>query len=182
MPRPFAIARIGRRAPRAVAMEHALLLRIYVAERLLRHAREYVLGTLAISVLLSLAVATAQSSHEPGDVETVAGEVARVEALPRAGGRSRDVTVVLRTGIGDEVRVAVAPQWVVRAMGLRLRAGDRIEVTGWRIVRGKPALLAAEIRTATQLSVFRDRHGVATWGPGRRLNRRRAQRVARVQR
>jgi hypothetical protein len=169
-------------------MEHVLLLMVYVARRVLREVCECVLGTLAISVLLALAVEAAParvpedpSPHEPCDVETIVGHVTRVEVLPRAGGRGRDVTIVLTTVIGDEVRVAVAPQWVIRAMGLRLRTGDHIQVTGWRIVRGKPAVLAAEIGTATQLFVFRDRHGMPAWSPRRRLKRRRTRRADRVE-
>jgi hypothetical protein len=139
----------------------------------------------AISVIVGLTVDAAlprdandgPSPYEPNDVVTLSGRVARVETLPRAGGGIRDVTVALRTDIGDEVRVAVAPYWVAKAMGLRLHKGDHIRVVGWRIVRGKPALLAAEIGKDAQLFVFRDRHGIAVWGPHRRLKPPPAHRV-----
>ncbi len=141
--------------------------------------------TLAISVVLLLGVnvpllrdrCDARTVHEPGDIETVSGEVVRVDVLPRAGGGGRDVTLVLRTDIGDEVPVAVGPRWVVKAMGLRLRGGDDIQVAGWRIVRGKPALLAAEIDTGAQRFLFRDRHGIAAWSARRRLERLPTRRV-----
>jgi hypothetical protein len=139
---------------------------------------EYVVTTSAVLVLLCLALSSApsrglglaRSALEPRDVETVSGEVVRVEVLPGAGSGARDVTLVLRTPIGDEVPVAVAPRRVVRGMRLHLHAGDDIQVTGWRIVRGKPALLAAEIGAGGRLFVFRDRYGNPVW-PRSRLDR-----------
>jgi hypothetical protein len=126
-----------------------------------------------LSLVLSLAIGVAggaRVSHEPADLQTVRGMVRRVETLPRAGG-GRDVTLVLRTEIGDEVPVAVAPRRVLKAMGLRLRPGDAIDVAGWRIVRGKPALVAAEINMGTRLFRVRDRHGTAVWEQHRRRER-----------
>jgi hypothetical protein len=155
-----------------------LLLLQCVAHELLRRGGEYVVRAFAIFVVLWVVLNAAPSgeargarlSYEPGDLQTVRGRVARVEALPRAGG-GRDVTLVLSTNIGDEVQVAVAPRRVLKAMGLRLREGDAIEVAGWRIVRGKPALLAAEISTGTQLFRLRDRHGTVVWEQHRRRQR-----------
>jgi hypothetical protein len=141
----------------------------------LKGGGKYVTSVLAISIVLSLAATAAprdvggyRSPYDPRDIETVCGTVKRIETLPRAGG-GRDVTLVLRTDIGDEVPVAVAPRWVLAAFGLRLHEGDAVQVIGWRIVTGKPALLAAEIGKGTQLFVFRDRHGVTVWGRRRRL-------------
>jgi len=139
----------------------------------LRRGCDYLILTLTLSLILSLATKHARGtlvSYEPGDLQTVSGIVTRVDALLRAGA-GRDVTLVLRTDIGDEVQVAVAPRRVLKAMGLRLRVGDTIEVVGWRIVRGKPALLAAEISTGTQFFRFRDRHGTAVWEHRRRRAR-----------
>ena len=126
-----------------------------------------------MAVLLCLAVETAPSREpppaaavlEPRDVESVGGTVARIRLLPRAGGGARDVLLVLRTDIGDEIPVALAPRRVVKRLGLRLRTGDEIRVAGWRIVRGKPALLAAEITIGDRLFVLRDRQGNPTWSP-----------------
>ena len=127
-----------------------------------------------MSVILSLATGEARGArgpYEPADLQIVSGIITRVDALPRAGG-GRDITLALRTDIGDEVQVAVAPRRVLEAMGLRPRRGDAIEVTGWRIVKGKPALLAAEINAGTQLFVFRDRYGVPVWKQRRRRESR----------
>ena len=127
--------------------------------------------TLVVSVVLCLAVETAsprdlpdpRGSFDPRDVVTVVGTVARVGLVPRAGGGGRDVTLVLRTDIEDEIAVAVAPRLAVKRKGLRLRSGDEVQVTGWQIARGKPALVAAEIRIEGRLFVFRDRYGHPLW-------------------
>ena len=144
-----------------------------VAHLLIRRGGEYLLQALAISILLCVAVDTARSRElpaatailEPRAVESVGGTVARVLLLPRAGGGARDVTLVLRTDIGDEIPVALAPRRVVQRLGLRLRSGDEVLVSGWRIVRGKPALLAAEVTIRGRLFVFRDRQGNPVWTP-----------------
>jgi hypothetical protein len=144
-----------------------------IVARSLRRGCEYLILAFASGLILSLATGEARDagvSYEPADLQIISGIVTRMEALPRAGA-GRDVTLVLRTDIGDEVQVAVAPRRVLKAMGLRLRDGDAIQVAGWRIVRGKPALLAAEISTGTQLFRFRDRHGTAVWEPRRRRAR-----------
>ena len=150
-----------------------------MAHALHRLGGEYLAQALGISVLLALAVnATpsrglrdAPSLYEPSGIQIVSGEVARVDILRRAGGAGRDVTVIVKMNIGDEVPVAVAPQWVLKALGLRLHHGDPVQVVGWRIVTGKPAVLAAEISKGSQRFVFRDRYGAAVWGPRRRLKR-----------
>jgi hypothetical protein len=146
-------------------MVRALLLLACVPHRLVRMGCELLIATLAISLM---SVRSDASPYQPGDVDAVSGRVTRVETLARAGG-GRDVTVVLETEIGDEVRVAVAPEWVCRTLGLRLREGDLARVVGWRIVRGKPALLAAEIVAGGLAFVLRDRYGSAVWGPRRRM-------------
>jgi hypothetical protein len=141
-----------------------------MAHRIARRGAEYALQVLGMSVLLCLAVETAPSREppaaamlEPRDVESVGGTVVRVRSLPRADRGVRDVTLVLRTDIGDEFQVALAPRRVVQRLGLRLRSGDEVLVSGWRIVRGKPALLAAEITLRGRLFVLRDRQGSPTW-------------------
>jgi hypothetical protein len=157
-------------------MVQPLLEHSRVAPLLIRRGGEYLLLALAVLILLCVAVDTAPSTEgpadatepdravlEPRDIETTSGTVARVRLLPRAGGGRRDVTLLLRTDIGDEIPVAIAPRGVVKNMKLRLRAGDEVEIVGWRIVRSKPAFLAAEIITRGGLFVFRDRYGNPVW-------------------
>ena len=170
-PPAFPGPRIDERIITSIPRVRVLLPFRFVAHEFLRRVGECLIVSTAIFAALALSATPSQDGlFEPSDIATVRGEVARVETLPRAGG-GREVTLLLRTEIGDEVPVALAPRRVLKAMGLRLNDGDDIQVAGWRIVRGKPALLAAEINKGGRLFVFRDRHGVAVWSARRRLER-----------
>jgi hypothetical protein len=104
--------------------------------------------------------AGAGAPYDPGCLETVAGEVTRVERLPQAGG-GRGMHLVLRTDAGDRVSVALGPLWVADRYGIHV--GDRIEVMGWPVVRGKSALVAAELKSGDRTIRLRDREGVPLW-------------------
>jgi hypothetical protein len=108
--------------------------------------------------------------YDPGGVMTVSGEVVRVEKVPRVGG-GRGVYLVLRTGTGEQIPIALGPEWVVERHALRILVGDHVDVMGWCIVRGKSALVASEVRKADARLLLRDRYGVPLWsrtGGGRR--------------
>jgi len=106
---------------------------------------------------------------DPGSIETVSGEVVRVEKVSHAGA-GRAMYLVLRTDTGEVFPIALGPEWVVERHALRIHAGDRIEVTGWCIVRGKSALLAATVKKGDESLLLRDWHGIPVWsrGGGRR--------------
>ncbi len=106
---------------------------------------------------------------DPGSIETVSGEVVRVEKVSHAGA-GRAMYLVLRRDTGEVFPIALGPEWVVERHALSIHAGDRIEVTGWCIVRGKSALLAATVKKGDESLLLRDWHGIPVWsrGGGRR--------------
>jgi hypothetical protein len=104
--------------------------------------------------------AAAGPRYDPGSLETVAGEVTRIERLPQAGG-GRGMHLVLRTDAGDHVSVALAPLWVAERYGIRV--GEPLQVTGWRVVRGKSALVAAELKRGDRVVRLRTREGAPLW-------------------
>ena len=111
-------------------------------------------------------VARGAERYDPGSVETVSGEVASVERQAQPGG-PRGVHVLLRTDAGDVFSVALGPMWVVDPY--RLRVGDRVDVTGWRVVRGKRAMVAAEVKRGDRVMRLRNREGAPLWRrPARR--------------
>jgi hypothetical protein len=59
------------------------------------------------------------------------------------------------------VSVALGPLWVADRYGIAV--GDRLEVTGWRVVRGKTALVAAEVKRGDRVFRLRDREGTPLW-------------------
>ena len=121
--------------------------------------------TLALACLTVLSSATGHGdgvcAYDPGSVETVKGVVVRVERTPTAAGTPY-VHMVLRTDAGDEVPVALGPASVVERR-INIRAGDRVVVTGARVVRSKPALIACEVRVRRRVVHLRDRHGRPLW-------------------
>lgn len=103
--------------------------------------------------------------------ETIRGSVVRVEqtvATRARGGTSVGVHVILRVDSGDTVDVHLGPAWFVEEQDLSLRVGDRIVVTGARVlVDGTPALIAQKIETPERELVLRDETGVPRWSMGR---------------
>jgi hypothetical protein len=104
--------------------------------------------------------ALAAPPYDPGALESVSGDVTRVDRIPEAGG-GPGMHLVVRTDAGDHVSVALGPLWVADRYGIAV--GDRLEVTGWRVVRGKPALVAAEVKRAGRVIRLRNREGTPLW-------------------
>lgn len=98
--------------------------------------------------------------YDPGALDTVSGDVTRVDRIPQAGG-GPGMHLVMRTDAGDHVSVALGPLWVAERYGIAV--GDRVEVTGWRVVRGKTALVAAEVKRGDRIIRLRDREGTPLW-------------------
>jgi hypothetical protein len=120
--------------------------------------------------VLAVGIAALDRGYDPASVETVRGEVTRVETVEHPGGPG--IHLVLRTDGADTLAVAIGP---ARLVGRRFAiiAGDRVEITGFRVVRGKPTLLATEVKKDGRVLRLRDRHGVPVWrdGPDGRTSR-----------
>ena len=115
------------------------------------------------------ALARDAGPYDPGSLETVRGEVVRVERIPSASGR-RSLRLVLRTDDGACVPVALGPARVAERQAFTLVAGERVDVTGWRVVRSKPPLAASEVRKDGATLRLRDAHGRPVWNGRRRAH------------
>ena len=116
-------------------------------------------------VLFAVGIAAADSRDDPASIETVRGEVMRVEAVEHPGGRG--IHLVLKTDSEETLPVALGPALFVERR-LPITPGDRLEVTGFRVIRGKPALIASEVKKDGRVLRLRDRQGVPVWSRGRR--------------
>lgn len=106
--------------------------------------------------------------YDPKTVQTVSGEVVRVEHVRSTRGMSGGVYLVLRTADAT-LAVHLGPAWYVDRQDLKVAVGDRIEVKGSRVtVDGKPALVAAEVKKGDHTLVLRDENGIPKWSGGRR--------------
>ena len=101
--------------------------------------------------------------YDPQTVETVSGEVLSVEKVSYGRGRYYGIHLILKTSEG-ELSVHLGPSWFVDRQTMKLEAHDAIEVTGSRVTyRGKPALIAAEVRKGNDTLRLRTAEGLPLW-------------------
>lgn len=101
--------------------------------------------------------------YNPQTVETVSGEVVRVEK--KAPGRRgfQGVHLILKTD-KETISVHLGPSRYLEQQKITFAPQDRIEVTGSRITfRGQPALIAAEVQKGDRVIKLRDASGVPVW-------------------
>ncbi len=110
-------------------------------------------------------------SYDPTTVETVSGEVVRIDEIHGKGwgqgrggrGRGYGVHLILRSD-KEEVPVHLAPSWYLDKHAMKLSPGDHVEVRGSRIpFGGKPAIIAAEVKKGDQSLKLRDDDGLPAW-------------------
>lgn len=116
--------------------------------------------------------ATAQSKNfNPATVETVEGTVDNVDYdMLEPGVTTTDSLIVLdvKTPSGTE-RVRVAPDNYLKEQGVEIKEGDKVEVTGSRIMReGESLIVASQVTlkgNGKVLAVRKD-DGTPKWGTG----------------
>jgi len=128
-------------------------------------------------VSASFAQGSGGRRYDPKTVETVSGEVIKVEHVqgkawaPPKGGRggAYGIHLILKSD-KEEIAVHLGPSWYLDKHGLTFAEGDRLEVRGSRITfDGKPAIIAAEVKKGDQSLKLRDADGAPVWrGRGRR--------------
>jgi hypothetical protein len=108
--------------------------------------------------------------YDPRTVETLSGEVVRVEHVASTRGMGGGVHLVLRTS-DKTVSVHLGPAHYVDRQDVKLAAGDRIDVKGSRVtVDGGSAIIAAEVKKGDHTLVLRDAAGIPRWSRGRRAH------------
>jgi hypothetical protein len=101
-------------------------------------------------------------------VETITGQVKKVESMTPMRGMSQGVHLVLKTDAG-EMSVHLGPAWYIERQDVKLEPGDTIEVKGARTTfAGKPAIIASEIKKGDATLLLRDEAGVPLWSGWRR--------------
>lgn len=106
--------------------------------------------------------------YDPAKVETIAGEVERVEQFTGMRGMSVGIHILVKTD-KESLPVHLGPTWYIERLDIKLEPGDNVEVKGSRITfLGKPALIAAEVRKGEEVLLLRDASGFPAWGGWRR--------------
>jgi hypothetical protein len=106
--------------------------------------------------------------YNPKTVETITGEVVAVETATTAMGGSYGIHMVVKTEKGT-IPVHLGPAWYIENQGMKLAAGDRVEVTGSLVTfEGKPAIIAGEVKKGGRTLTLRDASGFPVWAGRRR--------------
>jgi hypothetical protein len=102
-------------------------------------------------------------TYDPKTVETVSGEVVQVNQIPHRRGRGAGVHLILKTD-KEEIPVHLGPSWYLDKQEVKIGRNDKVEVKGSRVTfKGKPVLIAAEVKKGGALLTLRDESGVPAW-------------------
>lgn len=106
--------------------------------------------------------------YNPQTVETIVGEVVRVEKFTPMHGMSSGIHVTVKTA-KETLSVHLGPARYVEHQKLRIESGDKLEITGSRVTfDGQPAIIAAVVKKGSQVLKLRDDKGVPAWSGWRR--------------
>ena len=103
------------------------------------------------------------------NVEGVIQEVTKT--APNERGRGVGLHATLKTD-AETLELLLGPAWFAEQQGLRLKAGDHVEVKGSRVsLAGKPALVAGVVKMGDRATRLRDDLGRPLWRGGARGRR-----------
>lgn len=101
--------------------------------------------------------------YNPATVETVSGIVESLDKFTPGKGMSYGVHFTLKTD-KETIPVHLGPNWYVDQQEVKLATGDKVEVTGSRIMyQGKPTLIAGQVKKDGKTLQLRDANGVPAW-------------------
>ncbi len=101
-------------------------------------------------------------------VETLKGEVVRIEKFTPGKGMSAGVHLELKTE-KETISVHLGPGWYINNQETQIALNDNIDVKGSRITfDGQPAIVAAEVTKGNDVLKLRDEHGFPVWAGWRR--------------
>jgi hypothetical protein len=102
-------------------------------------------------------------------VQTITGEVVKVDKIIPIKGMSYGVHLLLKTD-KDTVSVHVGPAWFVDNLKTKITLNDKVIVTGSKIIfQDSPTIIASEIKKGDKTIILRDKNGYPVWsGSGRR--------------
>lgn len=107
--------------------------------------------------------------YDPGTVETATGEVVSVHKIAPMRGMSGGLHFIMKSDKGT-ISVHLGPLWFLEKEGIKIEPKDHVTVSGSRVTfRGKPALIAAEIKKGERTWKLRDDRGIPLWSMRRAM-------------
>ncbi len=106
--------------------------------------------------------------YNPQTVETISGEVVKVDKVMPMRGMSNGIHLLVKTDKGD-VSVHLGPAWYIDRQDTSIKVGDKVDVKGSKVeIAGKPVVIAAEVKKGDETLVLRDEAGIPLWSGWRR--------------
>jgi len=106
--------------------------------------------------------------YNPKTVETVSGEVIKVDKITPIKGMNYGVHMTVKTD-NETISVHMGPGWFIENQDIKIEPKDKVEVKGSRITfEGKPAIIAAEVKKGDEILKLRDENGFPSWNGWRR--------------
>jgi hypothetical protein len=91
--------------------------------------------------------------YDAKTVDTVSGEVVKVDRITPMRGMSAGVHLVVKTDKGD-VSVHLGPQWYLENQDVKIEPKDKVQIKGSRItIQGQPAIIAAEVKLRDEAGI-----------------------------
>lgn len=101
--------------------------------------------------------------YDPAEVETIGGEIERVETITPFEGMAGGIHLILKAKAGP-LDVHLGPRWYIENQDIKLAPGDRVEVRGARTMfAGEAAVIAAEVKKGNDVLTLRDTNGFPVW-------------------
>ena len=106
--------------------------------------------------------------YDPKTVETISGEVVKIDMITPRKGMSAGVHMSVKTD-KEEISVHLGPSYFIENQDVKIAAKDKVEVKGSRITfDGKPAIIAMELKKGDEMLKLRDDSGFPVWSGWRR--------------
>jgi hypothetical protein len=106
--------------------------------------------------------------YDPAKVETMTGQVVSLEQAASPRGMGMGVGFTLNTG-SETLVVHLGPQWFIDEQGVKIAAGDTVEIKGVKVERmGEKIFVAGEVKKGAEVLKLRDENGIPTWAGWRR--------------
>jgi len=101
--------------------------------------------------------------YNPATVQTISGEVVKIERIAPKKGMSYGVHVQLKNA-KETIAVHLGPAWFIDRQQIKIEQGDKIAVTGSRVTfQDAPAIIASEIKKGDTILKLRDTNGFPVW-------------------
>jgi hypothetical protein len=106
--------------------------------------------------------------YDPQALETISGEIVRVDRIAPMSGMGGGVHVLVKTAT-ETLDRHLGPRWYIENQDVQFAPKDHVEVHGSRVtVGGKPAIIAAAVQKGDGVLTLRDDQGVPPWSGWRR--------------